>query len=176
MKKYIYLLTAALALGLAACSTERSGVSQDGDLSGGGVDYGNESLSGGYPLAERIPGLNPEDGDFSILAAYIVHFDFDSFTIKASERPKLEAVARWLSENPGAKIVIAGHTDSRGTIQYNLALGERRALAARDYLLGLGVNANALTTVSYGKERPAQAGENEGAWAANRRAEFGVVR
>jgi peptidoglycan-associated lipoprotein len=175
MKKYLYLIAATLTLGLAACSNSHKKI--DGDGTGGTAGDGGTLPLDSNVAMNRLPdGVNPDSADYSVLQAYIVHFDFDSFTIKASERPKLEAVAKWLSENPNAKLVIAGHTDSRGTIQYNVALGERRAIATRDYLLGLGANSAALTTISYGKERPAQQGENESAWAANRRDEFGVIR
>ncbi|MDR1303733.1 MAG: OmpA family protein [Verrucomicrobiales bacterium] len=174
MKNYICLIAAALTVTLAACSNSHKKI-DDRDTAGGlAGDGGTLPLNAGVPLTRS--DLNPDSADYSALAQYVVHFDFDSFTIKASERPKLEAIAQWLGDNADAKLVIAGHTDSRGTIQYNVALGERRAIATRDYLLGLGVNASVLTTISYGKERPAQHGENEAAWAANRRAEFGVAR
>jgi peptidoglycan-associated lipoprotein len=172
MKKYLYLIAATLTLSLAACSNSHKKINGDsttGDGGGGTLPLDNSIAS------TRDPNINPDNTDYSVLAQYTVHFDFDSFTIKASERPKLEAVAKWLAETPNAKLVIAGHTDNRGTIQYNIALGERRALATRDYLLGLGANSAVLTTISYGKERPAEQGENESAWAANRRAELGVV-
>jgi len=174
MKKYLYLIAAALTLSLAACSNSHKKVDDNG--SGTAGDGGGTLPLDSGVANTRDPNVNPDNADYSVLQAYVVHFDFDSFTIKASERPKLEAVAKWLTENPNGKLVIAGHTDSRGTVQYNVALGERRALATRDYLLGLGVNSAVLTTISYGKERPAVQGENESAWSANRRAEFGVVR
>ena len=129
-----------------------------------------------FPLPGRIEGVDLENADYQTLSSYTVFFRFDSFAIDATERPKLEAVARWLNQNPASKIVLAGHTDSRGTIQYNLGLGERRALATRTYLLGLGIDGDRMGTISYGEERPAQTGENESAWAANRRANIGVLR
>ncbi|MDR2462173.1 MAG: OmpA family protein [Verrucomicrobiales bacterium] len=173
MKKHICLFAAALTISLTACSTDHKKIDGNGGVTG----YETEALpDGGFAQHERIPGLNPDDADYGTLAAHVVHFDFDSFTVRVSERPKLEFIAKWLAANPGVKLVIAGHTDSRGTVQYNVALGERRALATRDYLLGLGADAAVLTTISYGKEHPARHGENEGAWAANRRAEFGVAR
>ncbi|MDX6765349.1 MAG: OmpA family protein [Candidatus Methylacidiphilales bacterium] len=126
-----------------------------------------------------LPGrgdFNPENADYSTLAAYTVYFAFDSYAIDGSERPKLEKIANWMNENSSARILVAGHTDSRGTIQYNVGLGERRSLAIRTYLMGLGVDGNRLHTISYGEERPAQQGENESAYAANRRAACGVLR
>ncbi|MEM9445353.1 MAG: OmpA family protein [Verrucomicrobiota bacterium] len=127
-------------------------------------------------LPDRDPSLNPEDADYQTLAAYTVYFGFDSFSIAASERTKLEEVANYLKANGDVKVILAGHTDSRGTVQYNLGLGERRSLAARDYLIGLGIASSRLNTISYGEERPADSAESEAAWERNRRAEIGVIR
>ncbi len=99
-----------------------------------------------------------------------VFFDFDSYDLKPEARATLERQAAWLKANPGVKVVIEGHCDERGTREYNLALGERRANAAREYLISLGVDPNRMTTISYGKERPVAFGHNEAAWAQNRRA------
>ena len=171
--KSILFFTLALAVTFAGCSRPaKKGDGSDGFGTGGS---GSENLPN-YAVSERNPNINPENADYSQLEAYTVLFDFDSFAVKPSERGKLEQAAKWLGENSGAKLVLAGHTDSRGTTQYNLALGERRALATRDYLLGLGVDNSRMTTISYGKERPALPGENENSWAANRRCALGVVR
>jgi peptidoglycan-associated lipoprotein len=111
----------------------------------------------------------PEHGQFAA-----VLFDYDSARIRPSEDSKLEAVAAYLKANPG-KLVIEGHCDERGTAEYNRALGERRALAARDALVKLGVDASRMSTISYGKDRPVDPGHDETAWAKNRRCEFVVV-
>jgi peptidoglycan-associated lipoprotein len=103
-----------------------------------------------------------------------VLFDYDSARIRPSEISKLEAVAAYLRSNPG-KLVIEGHCDERGTAEYNRALGERRALAARDELVKLGIEASRMSTISYGKDRPVDMGHDEAAWAKNRRCEFVVV-
>ena len=103
-----------------------------------------------------------------------VMFDYDSARIKPSESSKLEAVAAFMKSNPG-KLVIEGHCDERGTAEYNRALGERRAIAAREELVKLGVDASRISTISYGKDRPADMGHDESAWAKNRRCEFVVV-
>jgi peptidoglycan-associated lipoprotein len=103
-----------------------------------------------------------------------VLFDYDSARIRPSEESKLEAVAAYLKSNPG-KLVIEGHCDERGTAEYNRALGEHRALAARDELVRLGVDASRMSTISYGKERPADPGHDETAWSKNRRCEFVAV-
>lgn len=142
------------------------------DSAGTGVAGTEEDIIA-YELPSR-GSMNPADADFDTLSSYSVLFDFDSFSIRPSERPKLESVAAWLNSNPRAKVVMAGHTDERGTTQYNLGLGERRALAARDYLLGLGIDISRISTISYGEERPARGGSGEATWSANRRVEVGV--
>ena len=103
-----------------------------------------------------------------------VLFDYDSARIRPSEVSKLETVAAYVKSNPG-KLVIEGHCDERGTAEYNRALGERRALAAREELVKLGVDSSRMSTISYGKDRPAEMGHDEAAWAKNRRCEFVVV-
>jgi len=102
----------------------------------------------------------------------IVYFDFDSYRITSTGATALKFNADWLQKNPSATVQIEGHCDERGTIEYNLALGERRANAARDYLLRLGVDRSRVSVISYGEERPADPGHNEDAWAQNRRAAF----
>ena len=101
-----------------------------------------------------------------------VHFDFDKSLIRPDARPVLAANAEHLRENPTVRIRVAGHCDERGTAEYNLALGERRAVAAAHYLTDLGISASRVTTLSYGKEVPLDPRSNEEAWALNRRAEF----
>ncbi|MEM6886469.1 MAG: OmpA family protein [Verrucomicrobiota bacterium] len=146
------------------------------DDNDGGYVAGNEEDIIEYELPGRSDATNPKNADYSTLENYTVYFDFDSYSIRSSERPKLEAIAAWLNNNSSAKVVMAGHTDDRGTTQYNLGLGERRALATRDYLLGLGIDASRMSTVSYGEERPAQSGSGESAYSANRRTAIGVLR
>ncbi|OQX62551.1 MAG: peptidoglycan-associated lipoprotein [Desulfococcus sp. 4484_241] len=104
-----------------------------------------------------------------------IHFDFDKATLTSEAREILKRKAKWLEENPDASIVIEGHCDERGTTEYNLALGDRRAKAARDFLVDLGISASRIDTISYGEERPLDPGHNEAAWAKNRRAHF-VIR
>ena len=99
-----------------------------------------------------------------------VNFDFDSAELSVSARSTLNRQSAFLSVNPDLMIVIEGHADERGTREYNLALGERRATAVRDYLVAKGINAARVRTVSYGKERPAVSGSDEASWAKNRRA------
>jgi len=103
-------------------------------------------------------------------------FDTDKFNVDQRDQAILQSQAQWLARNPNARITIEGHADERGTRDYNLALGERRANAAKNYLASLGVSPSRMTTVSYGKERPEALGSNESAWAQNRRAVSIVVR
>jgi peptidoglycan-associated lipoprotein len=169
---YLSLFGLALTLAFTSCSKN---VKRDGSGdSAYGSGYGSEGLTGAGALPDR-PAGNPDNADYSILQAHTVYFDFDSFSINAGERSKLSAIAKWMSENPGRSIALAGHTDIRGTTQYNIGLGERRALATRDYLLGLGADGSRLITISYGEERPADSGEGESAHAQNRRCAAGVM-
>ena len=103
-----------------------------------------------------------------------IFFAFDRSDLNANSRATLEKLASWLTNYQNVTISIEGHCDERGTREYNLALGERRADAARDYLVALGVDGGRLSTISYGKERPAVLGSNEEAWAQNRRDVFVV--
>jgi peptidoglycan-associated lipoprotein len=101
-----------------------------------------------------------------------VRFDFDKSEVKEDGRKTCQVVADYLKKNPMAKFLIEGHCDERGTSEYNMALGDRRATAVMTYLVSLGVPKAALSTVSFGKEKPLDPGHDEGAWAKNRRAHF----
>jgi len=122
-----------------------------------------------------------DDGDPAVRAAAqqissgIVYFDFDKFDIKPEYRDMLRQKADLMKRYTQIRVRIEGHCDARGTQEYNLALGERRARAAYDYLVMLGVNASQMELISFGKERPAVAGSGEAAWSKNRRAEFRVI-
>ena len=102
----------------------------------------------------------------------VVYFDFDSAQVNPGERSKIEAVANYLRSNPNIGVIVEGHCDERGSNEYNLALGERRALAVRAYLISLNIDAGRIQTKSYGEERPVALGHDEGSWSQNRRAEF----
>lgn len=101
-----------------------------------------------------------------------VLFDYDSAQIRESERAKADAVADFLRRNTHAGLIISGHCDERGSREYNIALGERRALAVRQYLVGVGIDPGVIQTVSYGEEHPIALGHDESSWSQNRRAEF----
>ncbi len=104
-----------------------------------------------------------------------IHFDFDRSFIRSDAKPILGKVAAYMKKNPGAKLQVEGHCDERGTSEYNIALGQRRADSTRKYLTNLGVEGSRISTISYGEEKPADPGHNEAAWAKNRRAVF-VIR
>jgi len=104
-----------------------------------------------------------------------IHFDFDRSEIKPVDRPTLERVAEYMKANPDIFLLAEGHCDERGTNEYNLALGERRALSTRAFLAGLGVQESRMVTVTYGEEDPVDPGHNEEAWAKNRRAHFKIA-
>ncbi len=99
-----------------------------------------------------------------------VLFGFDSSQISADQRPILQRQSEWMGRYPDVRVQVEGHTDERGTREYNLALGQRRANAARDVLVASGVNGARISTISYGKDRPSALGSDESAWAQNRRA------
>ena len=163
-----------LPLFLVALLAILTGCSNDAKK-GDGAAFGDSSDSiNDTPLPERSG--NPDTADYDTLKSETVFFSYDSFTIEAKERPKLDKLANYLSNNSNTKIVIAGHTDSRGTPQYNLALSEKRANAVRQYLIGLGANGSNISTVGYGEDRPSSEGESESAWGQNRRAAPGILR
>lgn len=105
----------------------------------------------------------------------VIYFDTDRYNVDSADMAALQTQAQYLAQYPNITITVEGHADERGTREYNLALGERRANAAKNYLVSLGVAATRVRTVSYGKERPVALGSNEAAWAQNRRAVSVVV-
>ncbi|MDC0149279.1 peptidoglycan-associated lipoprotein Pal [Rhodospirillales bacterium] len=160
--KFLSVL-AAVAL-VAACETapESSGNTQS---SGGASTI---SGSNAAPMAKvTIPNGSQED--LVVNVGDRVFFALNSSELSAQARASLEKQAAWIKRFGGIRVVLEGHADERGTREYNLALGERRANAAKDYLVALGVNPSRVKTLSYGKERPAALGHNEAAWAQNRR-------
>lgn len=113
--------------------------------------------------------VSTPNGDYTF---YDVHFDYDKYNLSAEDREALSKYAKWFGENPKYVVLIEGHCDDRGTVEYNLALGERRAEAVSKYLIDLGVGAARIKTVSYGEEFPLDAAQTEDAYAKNRRAHF----
>ena len=146
-----------------------------GAAAGSAEDAAKASAASAEP-AEAMPKEEPKEQpkdplEEGLLAQRVVYFDFDSSVVHDDSMPMLTAHAQYLSNN-GSNITLEGHADERGTREYNLALGERRADAVRRVLLANGVAASQIKVVSYGEERPAALGHNEDAWALNRRAEL----
>ena len=173
-RRLTLLTVTALALGLAVgCSRKQPPATDD------------------RPRAEPPPATDtPADADaarraeeearLAREAAYgsiqdMIFFDFDRSDLREDARQTLQAKAEALRQFPDIRIRIEGHADERGTVEYNLALGERRADAARAYLIDLGIDSDRMTTISYGEERPAVDGHNEAAWSQNRRDEFVII-
>ena len=137
---------------LAACDTTPGGAGKNGSgaMGSGAPGTGSGELAQG--VSDRV------------------FFEYDSSTVSAEGQKTLAAQAAWLKENAKVNVTVEGHCDERGTREYNIALGERRAAATKKYLAGLGIPASRISTISYGKERPAVIGEDESAWSQNRRA------
>lgn len=149
----------------------------DGVPTGGNTGPGVKS-DGIDPNGSVLPPREMIDGrsaDREALKSYTIHFDFDRATIKKEDLPKLDEVAKYLNANADKDLVVEGNCDERGTEEYNRSLGERRALAAREHLISLGVAANRVITKSFGEDKPAVDGHDEAAWSQNRRAEFVVL-
>lgn len=161
---------AVLVIGLAGCKKKQP-------VNGTGVDDFVTPLTpmdGGYTLAERGEfGVPISDADAQFAN---VSFPYDSFTVADSERSKIEVVADYLIRNPDTIVVVDGHCDERGSREYNLSLGEHRALAVRAYLISLGVAGDRINTRSFGQEQPLDPGHDETAWLKNRRGEFSLFK
>ena len=162
MFQRIFAIVVATFL-LAACETA-SQVSGDSASTSASNTAASSSASSSSAKAEKTAA------DKLAQVGDTVNFDFDSAELTVSARSTLNRQSAFLSVNPGLMIVIEGHADERGTREYNLALGDRRATAVRDYLVAKGIDSARVRTVSYGKERPTESGSDEGAWAKNRRA------
>ncbi|UFN47457.1 peptidoglycan-associated lipoprotein Pal [Roseomonas sp. OT10] len=148
---------AAIAL-LGACSSNDD---QAGAATGAGSSAGAGGMGSVRPGSQEDLVANVGDRVF---------FDFDSSAVRSDQRDVLVRQASWLGRYPQVAVTLEGHTDERGTREYNLALGQRRANSARDVLVASGVAGSRIQTISYGKDRPAALGSDESAWAQNRRA------
>lgn len=158
---------------LAACE---SATMQDSAADGSGKQ---EMKDGGKMAAAAPKRQSPPTGfsiaegsqqDFVINVGDRVYYDFDRSSLKPAARTTLEKQSVWLKKFPAVQVTIEGHADERGTREYNLALGERRANSAKDFLVALGINPSRLKVVSFGKERPVALGHDEASWSQNRRA------
>ena len=132
---------------------------------------GQSSASAGSAQRKDAASLQPSDFK-PVGGLKDIRFDFDRYEIRAGDARVLDANAHWLKTNAGVQVLIEGHCDERGTLEYNLALGDRRAKAAMSYLVGQGISATRIRVVSYGEERPLCAAHDESCWAMNRRDHF----
>lgn len=126
----------------------------------------------GGSVGAAVPG---SEQDFVVNVGDRIYFDLDSYSVRSEAFPRLDAQVAWLQRYPGVTVRIEGNADERGTSEYNLALGARRAESVRNYLIERGVNAARIDTISFGKERPIAAGSSEDAWARNRNAHTAIV-
>ncbi len=174
-----FLTIALLAVSLSACSSTKE---QDGSdqalIDGGtGMGIGQDGMGVDGYGATGVDGAGGVGaGTQADLVANVgdrVFFGYDQYDISAEARGTLDRQATWLNQYPNTNITIEGHADERGTREYNLALGERRATAVKNYLISAGVSASRINTISYGKEQPAVVGSDPAGWAQNRR---GVTR
>ncbi len=160
-------LVLAAALLLAGCASDKPdpmATPRQQDMALQGLDIPMGEITEGLAFSEPLP----EDA----LILKDIHFDFDKSEIKEKDKDILAGISQWLLNHPDAFLQIEGHCDERGTNEYNVALGERRALSVRSYLTALGTNPNRLLTVSYGEEKPVCTESTESCWARNRRAHF----
>ena len=167
-----------LAVALAAVTMWGCGSAQEQQASPPAIGDAGEPATAGTPgsgdvSAENLPAdspLPPESPEYFVAnVGDRVHFGFDRFDLTNEARKTIERQALWLQQHGSIAVTIAGHADERGTREYNLALGERRAISVRNYLIALGVEPDRVRTVSYGKERPVDPASTEEAWAKNRR-------
>jgi peptidoglycan-associated lipoprotein len=191
--KLLNLLVVALALslGVVGCKPKKGVVTPipaQTKAPGGNETFGREPGTGQQLAPDQPTNVKPGPGgelplegrfdpdkmnqDRVRLAANTVYFEFDRATIKPSETSKIEDVAKYLQANPTHAVQVEGHCDERGTEQYNLSLGERRALSVREYLVAAGIQPERVFTISYGEARPAETGHNEASWSKNRRGFF----
>lgn len=173
----------AIALAMTGCAnrkpattattTTTAGTNANGTTGASSTGLGaNGDINSTGMNGNGVNGNGPMDAVRQALAARVVHFDYDSSDLSQTDVATLNAHARYLSQNNGARVTLTGHTDERGTREYNMALGERRAKSVQAFLVTNGARNEQIETVSYGKEQPVNEGHNDAAWAENRRVEI----
>jgi len=169
MKKLLSFTTLALcftALTLSSCGTPKKKTTTDPDIS---------SVEQQENMGDMALELNGDSDSMKAGGLQTVYFDFNSHTLRSDTRISLDANVAFLKDNASVSVQVEGHCDERGGVQYNLALGERRAKAVREYLVSNGIAGSRITTISFGKERPITFGHDEGSWSKNRRGNFVVT-
>lgn len=173
MKKIAVLLVALLFVAVG-CAPKAVQTTPPATTTTGGQSLSDKDRTGiseeELAKAERDRLLREQERLAAILKDVL--FDFDSYAVNGSELPKIEGVASFMKGDRSVRIVLEGHCDERGTVEYNLALGQKRSEAVKAYLLKLGIEGSRVRTISYGKELPLDAGKSEDAWAKNRRVHF----
>ncbi|HKV53497.1 MAG TPA: peptidoglycan-associated lipoprotein Pal [Candidatus Binataceae bacterium] len=162
-----------VTLALFGCSSKKTPGPGEGGAGGnqGGIGSQGMGAGGGNSLEKYQKGqLGGEQGPLGD-----IHFDYNDFTVRQQDGDILHSNADWLQKNPNAHVQIEGHCDDRGSEEYNIALGAKRAQAARDYLVTLGISADRMSTISYGKELPLCTDETDDCWAQNRRDHFAIA-
>lgn len=158
-----------LALGLVACALVAGCKGKQTQS-----DQPIETMPGGGAAIDSAPlSFDPMGSDSGKIDGLVtVHFAYDKSSLDSAAKQDIATNVAWMKANPSAKVQIEGHCDSRGTIEYNVALGERRANAVKAYMVSLGIPNSRLSVISYGKEKPMDPADTEEAWAKNRRANF----
>jgi peptidoglycan-associated lipoprotein len=166
----LILLTAAAALSVTACNRGNTLPEDTGAANGGGFDSGATTNSSGGGGGIAVSPLEAERA--RLMQQLVVYFDYDTADILPQFNALLAAHGQFLAQNPNTQLRLEGHADERGSREYNIGLGERRAQAVRRVLMLQGATGTQLTTVSYGEERPAQTGSDDESWRLNRRVEL----
>ena len=162
-----FLISIFLVVFVAACATNKK---DDAESSGSGSATSDSSLEEGTITETAGSGIVAgSQEDLIVNVGDRVFFGYDSSELDADAQELLQDQVAWLKQYPAVSVTVEGHCDERGTREYNLALGEKRAQAVKNYLLSLGVSSERISTISYGKERPAVVGSNDNAWSQNRR-------
>ena len=161
--KILSVLAAVALLGACETATEESA-----KTSGGGAST-TPAKTMAKPMMKKTGIMAGSQQDLVVNVGDRVFFDYDKFNVRPDQRSVLDKQVAWMKANPSVTVVVEGHCDERGTREYNLALGERRSTAVRDYLVARGIDASRVDTISYGKERPVAFGGDEAAWSQNRR-------
>jgi len=178
MKRLLTVMSVLFLLALAGCATttkeqEGAAVEDRGKRAGPPVAAPKPKPdTGAKPLVEKPLGAAALKDPGNILSRRSVYFDFDSYLVKDEFRPLVTAHARYLQQNPGAKMRIEGHADERGSREYNIALGQRRSEAVKQMMQLLGARADQIEPVSFGEEKPRALGHDEASWAENRRGDI----
>ena len=165
---YKFFISIFMVLFVAACATTPK---DSADSSGSGSSSSGSDVSSEGTITETTGSgiVSGSQEDLIVNVGDRVFFGYDSSDLDSDALELLQDQVAWLKQNSDVSVTIEGHCDERGTGEYNLALGEKRAQAVKNYLIGLGINPDRVSTISYGKERPAVVGSNDGAWAQNRR-------